>query len=90
MFTKLLVPYIADPAATARHLAALLDGLRFQWLRAEGQFDVVTEWRRAVTALVPALARSRKQPQATRYRNAGRRVASRTTRRTDRQAVKRR
>jgi AcrR family transcriptional regulator len=56
LFTRLVLPYVAEPRSTARQLLALLDGLRLQWLRAHQNFDVVTEWVHAVVLLVPALA----------------------------------
>lgn len=55
LFTKLVAPYVAEPGSAARQLLALSDGLRLQWLRADQSFDVVAEWVRAVTVLVPEL-----------------------------------
>lgn len=56
LFTKLLAPYVDEPRSAARQLLALMNGLALQWLRAEGSFDIVAEWLRAIAAIAPALA----------------------------------
>jgi AcrR family transcriptional regulator len=54
-FARLVAPHVAEPRSTARHLVALMDGLRLQWLRDGQKFDMAAEWARAVTTLVPGL-----------------------------------
>lgn len=64
LFARLLAPHVPDPLSKARQMLALMDGLRLQWLRSNEGFDAVSEWIRAVTVLVPALAPLRDEPRA--------------------------
>jgi hypothetical protein len=61
LFSRLIGPYVKEPLSTARQLLALMDGLRLQWLRSGQSFDAVSEWIRAVAALVPAVTRLREE-----------------------------
>jgi AcrR family transcriptional regulator len=61
LFTRLLAPHVKEPRSAARQLLALMDGLRLQWLRSGQSFDAVSEWIRAVAALVPAVTRLREE-----------------------------
>jgi AcrR family transcriptional regulator len=56
LFTKLVAPYVPEPRSTARQMLALADGLRLQWLGADQSFDLLAEWIRGVTLLVPEFA----------------------------------
>jgi hypothetical protein len=51
-FATLVSRHAADPASTARHLHALMDGLTLQWLRSEQGFDIVAVWDRVVADFV--------------------------------------
>lgn len=55
LFTRLLHPFVADPAAIARQTLALIDGLSLQWLRANGGMDLAAEWDRMLLRLLPEL-----------------------------------
>jgi AcrR family transcriptional regulator len=63
LFAHVLAPHVPDPLSKARQMLALMDGLRLQWLRSSEGFDAVSEWIRAVTVLVPALAPLREGPR---------------------------
>jgi AcrR family transcriptional regulator len=49
-FATLVAPHAAEPAATAREIHALLDGLALQWLRTGQGFDLVAAWDRAIAS----------------------------------------
>lgn len=52
-FAEVLEGHWPDPQSTARHVYALALGLEQQWLRAQGGFDLVAEWDRAIARLLP-------------------------------------
>lgn len=52
-FARLVARWSAEPEATARQLVAMMIGLSFTWLRTDGAFDLVTEWKKACRALLP-------------------------------------
>ena len=51
-FTKMVTGHVQHPRSTARQLMALMTGLQEQWLRADHDFDMVTEWERGATLLL--------------------------------------
>lgn len=53
LFTALVADLVPQPISTARQLLAALQGLGTQWLRADMSFDLLEEWNRVVTALLP-------------------------------------
>lgn len=53
--TAVLAPFATDPQAAARQLHALMEGLVLQWLSADCAFDLIEQWERALTALLPKL-----------------------------------
>ncbi len=55
LFTRLLHPFVSNPAAIARQTLALIDGLSLQWLRADGAMDIGAEWDRMLARLLPEL-----------------------------------
>jgi AcrR family transcriptional regulator len=82
LFARLLAPHVPDPLSAGRQMLALMDGLRLQWLRSNESFDAVSEWIRAVTVLVPALAPLRDKHQAGSL-DANPRLKARPVRATD-------
>ena len=52
-FARLVAPHVAEPISTARQLLAFMSGLEEQWLRAAHGFDLVAEWDRGVSRLLP-------------------------------------
>jgi AcrR family transcriptional regulator len=60
-FSNLISPHADAPRSTARLLVAIADGLALQWVREEAGFNFVTEWDRAILALVPGLAPRRRK-----------------------------
>lgn len=42
-----------EPLSAARQVWALMQGLTHQWLRAEGGFDLLAEWDRAIGNILP-------------------------------------
>jgi hypothetical protein len=59
LFTKLAAPYAANPRRAGRQLAALMDGLAYQWAQDDQHFDIVEEWDEAVRTLLPHLVGAR-------------------------------
>lgn len=55
LFTRLLHPFVTNPAAIARQTLALIDGLSLQWLRADGAMDIGSEWDSMLMRLLPEL-----------------------------------
>lgn len=51
-FTKMVAGHVPHPRSTARQLMALMTGLQEQWLRADHDFDMVTEWERGAAQLL--------------------------------------
>lgn len=41
LIAEIIAGHVADPAATARHLTAMMQGLEVQWLREQCSFDLV-------------------------------------------------
>lgn len=60
LFSRLLGPHVEDPAAIARQLQAMMDGLCLRWLWTDQGFDVAAEWDHALERLVPKRAASRR------------------------------
>lgn len=58
LFADLVSPYVDDPQPIARQLLASRDGLMLQWVRSGCAFDVVKEWERMISALLPQPAAS--------------------------------
>jgi AcrR family transcriptional regulator len=52
-FARMVAPHVAAPRSTARQLLAFMCGLQEQWLRADHNFNLVTEWDRGVALLLP-------------------------------------
>jgi len=59
-FSGVLASHDADAPSSARQLLSLLQGLLLQWLRADGCFDIASEWDRAVEKILPDLQAGRK------------------------------
>ncbi|HEX7853792.1 MAG TPA: TetR/AcrR family transcriptional regulator [Sphingobium sp.] len=55
LFVKLVDGHVINPAASARQLLAMMDGLCLHWLRADQGFDVVSIWEDALIRLLPEL-----------------------------------
>jgi AcrR family transcriptional regulator len=51
-FGRMVAPHVVAPRSTARQLLAFMCGLQEQWLRAEHEFNLVTEWDRGVALLL--------------------------------------
>lgn len=51
-FTRMATGHVQHPRSTARQLMALMTGLQEQWLRADHEFDMVTEWDRGAALLL--------------------------------------
>ena len=51
-FTKLFTGHADNPAATARMVLALLEGLEHQWLRADMEFDLMTAFNDAAVSVL--------------------------------------
>ena len=51
-FTRMVTGHVPHPRSTARQLMALMTGLQEQWLRADHDFDMVTEWERGAALLL--------------------------------------
>lgn len=54
IFAGVLTPLCSDPISTARQAYCLIQGLLLQWLRAEGSFDIMEEWDRAIEKILPS------------------------------------
>jgi AcrR family transcriptional regulator len=52
LFSHMIAPHVADPAAVGRQLMALMLGLEMQWLRDGQGFELVAEWDHAVASLL--------------------------------------
>lgn len=52
-FADLTTGLTDDPRSTARQLLALMGGLEEQWLRFPDDVDLVAEWDRAMTRILP-------------------------------------
>lgn len=52
-FTKILAGHANDAARSARQTLALIEGLEQQWLRADMEFDLMTEFDAAIVAILP-------------------------------------
>lgn len=50
---RILAPFVTRPEMTARWLHALLQGLGQQWLRSPHDFDLLDEWREALSVILP-------------------------------------
>jgi AcrR family transcriptional regulator len=50
---RIVTGYTPEPLPAARQTWALMQGLTQQWLRAEGRFDLLAEWDRAIARLLP-------------------------------------
>lgn len=48
-----LTGQVPDPAATAAHILAIMDGLQLQWLRDLDGFDLLRHWRLMADSLLP-------------------------------------
>lgn len=53
IFTRMVEAHVPDPRSTARQLLALMAGLESQWLRTNQGFDLVAEWDRGVSRILP-------------------------------------
>lgn len=53
--SRLVTPYVDDPASSARLLVALMDGLTQHWLRMDQSFDLPAQWDRALAIHLPQL-----------------------------------
>ena len=56
-FTAMLTAYTPDPQALARQLLATMAGLEAIWLRSDQQFDLTSEWEKALNQLLPSSSR---------------------------------
>lgn len=64
-FAYALAPYVTEPRSVARQLHAQWQGLEQQWLRADQGFDIVVEWERALSKLLPAEADASRRSAST-------------------------
>ncbi|WP_436789672.1 TetR/AcrR family transcriptional regulator [Yinghuangia sp. YIM S10712] len=48
-----LTDAVPEPVSTARQILAMMGGLEEQWLGAEQGFDLLTEWDRAISRIMP-------------------------------------
>jgi AcrR family transcriptional regulator len=64
-YHSLLTPICEDPLSMARRIDALMNGLTMQWLCEDQSFDLLTEWDRAMAAILPSPT-----PHAASPRNA--------------------
>jgi AcrR family transcriptional regulator len=55
-FTRCVAAHVPEPRSTALQLMALMGGLEQEWLRSDRDFDMVEEWDRAVSRLLPCEA----------------------------------
>lgn len=53
MCGRIVRTHVANPQSTARQISALMLGLQQQWLGAEGAFDLLAEWDRAMLRILP-------------------------------------
>lgn len=56
LFVMLLGPHVDEPAAVARQLISMLEGLCLRWLWSDMNLDPIVEWDRAIARLLPELA----------------------------------
>jgi len=52
-FTRCVSAHVPEPRSTALQLMALMGGLEQEWLRSDRDFDMVEEWDRAASRLLP-------------------------------------